>query len=144
SRAGHGPCRRPPAALTDQLVTDYLDTLFSLAGRVAAVTGGSSGIGRAMARALAGARASVVLVARNKQALDEAVAELRSAGASAAHVNVDLADQAAIERATGEVSEIFGEPDILVNAAGVNPRPPLGQLTKHDWDQCMAVNLNAP
>ena len=125
-------------------MTDYLDTLFSLAGRVAAVTGGSSGIGKAMARALAGAGARVVLLARNKQTLDEAVAELKSAGATAARVIVDLADQAAIERATDDVSGIFGEPDILVNAAGVNPRPPLPQLTKHDWDQCMAVNLRAP
>jgi gluconate 5-dehydrogenase len=125
-------------------VTDYLDTLFSLAGRVAAVTGGSSGIGKAMARALGGAGASVVLLATNKRRLGEAMAELKSAGISAAHVVVDLADQAAIERATYEVSEIFGEPDILVNAAGVNPRPPLPQLTDDDWDQSMAVNLRAP
>lgn len=125
-------------------MTDYLDTLFSLAGRVAVVTGGSSGIGQAMAQALAGAGASLVLLASNQARLDEAVAELKSAGANAASVAVDLADQPAIERATAQVTAIFGEPDILVNAAGVNPRPPLGQLTGDDWDQCMAVNLTAP
>jgi len=125
-------------------VTDYLDTLFSLAGRVAAVTGGSSGIGKAIAKALAGAGASVVLLARSQPRLDEAVAELTSAGASVARVVVDLADRAAIEPATDQVSAIFGEPDILVNAAGVNPRPPLPRLTSQDWDQCMAVNLTAP
>lgn len=125
-------------------MTDYLDSLFSLGGRVAAVTGGSSGIGKGIARALAGAGASVVLLARNQHNLDEAAAELRLAGAKAACVAVDLADHAAIERAADRVSEIFGEPDILVNAAGVNPRPPLRQLTAEDWDQCVAVNLAAP
>jgi len=125
-------------------VTDYLDTLFSLTGRVAAVTGGSSGIGKAMAQALARAGASVVLLARNEARLDAAVAELGSSRASAAGVSVDLADQSAIAQATDKVSDVFGEPDILVNAAGVNPRPPLGQLTAAQWDQCMAVNLTAP
>ena len=125
-------------------MTDYLDTLFSLTGRVAAVTGGSSGIGKAMAQALARAGASVVLLARNEARLDAAVAELGSSRASAAGVSVDLADQSAIAQATDKVSDVFGEPDILVNAAGVNPRPPLGQLTAAQWDQCMAVNLTAP
>lgn len=154
SRYGHGPGRRPPAALTcvgrpgdldhTWAVTDYLDALFSLTGRLAVVTGGSSGIGKAMARALAGAGASVVLLARNQAGLDESVAELGSARASAASVTADLADQAAIDRAANQVNELFGEPDILVNAAGVNPRPPLHQLTAEDWDRCMAVNLTAP
>lgn len=125
-------------------MTDYLDSLFSLAGRVAAVTGGSSGIGKGIAKALAGAGASVVLLARNQRRLDEAVAELSCAAASAARVTVDLADHATIERAADQVSEIFGEPDILVNAAGVNPRPPLMRLSANDWDQCLAVNLTAP
>lgn len=125
-------------------MTDYLGTLFSLTGRVAAVTGGSSGIGKAMAQALARAGASVVLLARNQARLDEAVDELRSSRANAARVTVDLADQAAIAFAADQVSDLFGEPDILVNAAGVNPRPPLGQLTGEQWDQCMAVNLTAP
>ena len=125
-------------------MTDYLDTLFSLTGRVAAVTGGSSGIGKAIAHALARAGASVVLLARNQARLDEAVAELSSSRASAASVSVDLADQAAIARAADQVIDLFGQPDILVNAAGVNPRPALGELTAEQWDQCMAVNLTAP
>jgi gluconate 5-dehydrogenase len=125
-------------------VTDYLETLFSLTGRVAAVTGGSSGIGKAMAQALARAGASVVLLARNQARLDEVVAELISSRANAAGISVDLADQAAIAAATVKVSDVFGEPDILVNAAGVNPRPPFEQLTAAQWDQCMAVNLTAP
>lgn len=125
-------------------MTDYLDTLFSLTGRVAAVTGGNSGIGKAMARALARAGAGVVLLGRDQARLDEAVAEFTSAGAYAARVTVDLADHQAIERAASLITEICGEPDILVNAAGVNPRPPLPRLTTKDWEQCMAVNLTAP
>ena len=125
-------------------MTDYLDSLFSLAGRVAVVTGGSSGIGRGMARALAGAGASVVLLARRPSALDETVAELRAAGARADSVSADLADPDAIGRAANQVKDAFGDPDILVNAAGVNPRPPMARLTSQDWDLCLAVNLTAP
>ncbi len=125
-------------------MTDYLDRLFSLAGRTALVTGGSSGIGRAMARALAGAGASVDVLARDAAALDETVAELTAAGGRAGRVSADLADQDSVGRAASQASEIFGEPDILVNAAGVNPRPPMPLITTGDWDLCMAVNLAAP
>ncbi|MGN6677152.1 MAG: SDR family NAD(P)-dependent oxidoreductase [Streptosporangiaceae bacterium] len=125
-------------------MTDYLHRLFSLAGRVAAVTGGSSGIGKAIAAALAGAGARVVIVARQTDALDDAVAGIRSAGGSADHVSADLGDRAGIRRACELISGPFGTPDILVNAAGVNIRPPLHELTTEDWDRSLEVNLTAP
>jgi NAD(P)-dependent dehydrogenase (short-subunit alcohol dehydrogenase family) len=125
-------------------MSDYLDRLFSLDGRVAVVTGGSSGIGRAMARALAAAGARVVLVARQASALDLAVAEIKSAGGTADRVSADLGDRARMAKACEDVSGKFGEPDILVNAAGVNIRPPLAQLTLDDWDRSLEVNLTAP
>jgi NAD(P)-dependent dehydrogenase (short-subunit alcohol dehydrogenase family) len=125
-------------------VTSYLDSLFSLDGRVALVTGGSSGIGKAMARALAQAGAQVVLLARNAAALDETVAEFRAAGAQADRVCADLAEPADIERAATRVSGLFGEPDICVSAAGINLRPPLPLLSAGDWDRTIAVNLAAP
>jgi NAD(P)-dependent dehydrogenase (short-subunit alcohol dehydrogenase family) len=125
-------------------MTDYLRELFSLDGHVAIVTGGSSGIGRGIARALAGAGARVVLVARGRDALEETASQLRAAGAESAWVSADLGDRAALERGAEEAAAVFGEPDILVNSAGVNLRPPLGELTIAEWDQTMAVNLTAP
>jgi NAD(P)-dependent dehydrogenase (short-subunit alcohol dehydrogenase family) len=125
-------------------MTDYLSELFSLAGRVAVVTGGSSGIGHGMATALARAGARVVLVARDPERLEEAAAALRAGGCQAAWASADLSDRAAVAEATEKAAKPFGDPDILVNCAGINLRPPLPELTLADWDVTMAVNLTAP
>jgi NAD(P)-dependent dehydrogenase (short-subunit alcohol dehydrogenase family) len=125
-------------------VTEYLTSLFGLNGRVALVTGGSSGIGRAMAGSLAKAGARVVLLARTQATLDDTVAEFADAGAQAGRVCADLGVTADLDRVADQVTEIFGEPDILVNAAGINLRPPLPELTQQDWDLTIAVNLTAP
>ena len=124
-------------------MTGFLESLFSLDQRVAVVTGGSSGIGAAMAAALARAGAQVVLIARDETRLKAATEELREAGGQAHGVSADLADRAEVERA-GAAAEAFGPPDILINCAGINLRPPLGELTVADWDLTMAVNLTAP
>lgn len=122
----------------------YLHELFSLDGRVALVTGGSSGIGRAIAGALAGAGARVVVVARREAELRATVEELRAAGGDAAHVSADLSTRAGVRDAAERVAAVFGEPDVVVSSAGVNLRPPLGELTDEVWDRTMAVNLEAP
>ena len=125
--------------------SSYIEELFSLSGRVAVVTGGSSGIGAEMAAALARAGARVVLVARDAARLGEAADRLKATGAAgAAWVSADLASRAEVERAGEEAAAAFGPPDILVNCAGVNLRPPLPSLTVQDWDTSMAVNLTAP
>ncbi len=111
----------------------YLDDVFGLAGRTAVVTGGSSGIGLEMARALSGAGARVTLVARRREVLDQAVADI---GGDTSAVVADVADRAALAA--------IPVADILVNAAAVNRRPPLDQLTEDDWDVTLAANLTAP
>jgi NAD(P)-dependent dehydrogenase (short-subunit alcohol dehydrogenase family) len=122
----------------------YLSDLFSLDDRVAVVTGGSSGIGRAIATALARAGARVVVVARDEARLAATVDELGAAGCLARWVSADLGDRDGVRAAAEQAVEAFGEPDILVNSAGVNLRPPLSELGDDVWDATMAVNLEAP
>jgi NAD(P)-dependent dehydrogenase (short-subunit alcohol dehydrogenase family) len=122
----------------------YLSELFSLDGRVAVVTGGSSGIGRAIAGALARAGASVVVVARREAELTVTVDELTADGCTAAPVRGDLGSRDGVRAAAEQAAGVFGEPDILVNSAGINLRPPMGELGEDVWDTTMAVNLEAP
>jgi NAD(P)-dependent dehydrogenase (short-subunit alcohol dehydrogenase family) len=118
--------------------------LFSLHQRSAVVTGASSGIGRAIAEALAEAGASVVLVGRRTSALSEVEAGIARRGGRSAWLSADFADRQALVGVADRCAEVFGEPDILVNAAGINLRPPLGSLTLEDWDATMGLNLTAP
>src|SRR6185295_10177293 len=121
-----------------------LPVLFSLADRVALVTGGSSGIGRAIAEAFAEAGARVVLVARSEQALSGARDRIVTAGGRAEFVPCDLADRGEIVRCAEDAARPFGPPDIVVNGAGLNVRKPMLELTTDDWDRTMRVNLEAP
>ncbi|RVU27924.1 SDR family oxidoreductase [Streptomyces antnestii] len=122
----------------------YLSELFSLDGRTAVVTGGSSGIGRAIAEALARAGANVVIVARKEAELTATVDELTAAGCRAGWVSADLGTRDGVRAAADEAAAVFGEPDILVNSAGINLRPPMSDLVDEVWDTTMAVNLEAP
>ncbi|MEU2351024.1 SDR family oxidoreductase [Modestobacter sp. NPDC049651] len=122
----------------------YLHQLFSLDGQVAVVTGGSSGIGRAIAGALARAGARVVLVARRPGPLAEAAEEIAGLGGTTGWVAADLSTRDGVRRAGDDAAAVFGEPDVLVNSAGVNLRPPLGELDDEVWATTLAVNLTAP
>ncbi|MDY7086497.1 MAG: SDR family oxidoreductase [Actinomycetota bacterium] len=122
----------------------YLESLFGLGGRTAMVTGGSSGIGRAMAIALGRAGARVLLVARRPGPLAEVAGELRGFGAEAHAIEADLADRKAVTVLIEQTLRAYGAPDVLVNSAAVNRRPPLNDLTEDDWDVTLAANLTAP
>ncbi|MFI8367993.1 SDR family NAD(P)-dependent oxidoreductase [Streptomyces sp. NPDC085466] len=122
----------------------YLSGLFSLSGRTALVTGGSSGIGKAIAGALARAGASVVVLARKEAELVATVDELTADGCRAGWVSADLSTRAGIKAGAEAAAEVFGEPDIVVNSAGINLRPPFKNLGEDVWDTTMTVNLEAP
>jgi NAD(P)-dependent dehydrogenase (short-subunit alcohol dehydrogenase family) len=121
-----------------------LQELFSLQGKVALVTGASSGIGRLMALTLAEGGAAVVLLGRDRARLEEAAAQSQQNGGRAAPLVCDLRHREHVERAADEAAQPFGAPDILVNAAGVNHRPLVEDITREMWDETMAINLEAP
>jgi len=118
--------------------------LFDLTGRVALVTGGNSGIGRAIALALARAGARAILVARREPDLDASVQAFADEGFEAHALAADLGDRAAVAALPARAASAAGAPDILVNAAGVNIRKPFPELTDDDWDATIALNLTAP
>jgi len=114
---------------------------FSVAGRVACVTGASGGIGRALATALAAAGARVVGVARRAEALDAWRAETDGETAALA---ADLSDYASLETLAAAAARTFGPPDILVNAAGLNARQPADEVTPEAWRATIDLNLATP
>src|SRR3978361_2230449 len=114
----------------------------SLEGRVALVTGGGRGLGRALALALAEQGAAVAVGARPTHEVDAVAGELREAGRSALAVSLDVADPASVADAVRRVEAELGGVDVLVNAAGVVW--PVGLLHKVDieeWEQSIAINL---
>ena len=114
-----------------------------LRGRVALVTGGSSGLGRATALALAADGADVAVLARGSTDLDQTAEQVRARGVRASAAVVDLADADAIERAVGRVRTELGRVGVLVNAAGTDVPGPVAELDVAAWDKVLAVNLRA-
>ncbi len=113
-----------------------------LAGKVAVVTGGSRGIGRAIAVNLAKEGANVVLFyAGNHQAAEETVAEIKQSGQEAVAFQVDVADSSQVDQAFKQVLSQFGQIDILVNNAGITRDNLLMRIKEDDWDAVVDTNL---
>lgn len=119
--------------------------LFRLEGRSALVTGGSRGLGRVMAEALAEAGASVCITSRSRDAASEAASALAdSTGARVVGVVADVSTPEGVARLARDTAEGFGHVDILVNNAGVNIRGNVGDLSDADWDTVLDTNLKGP
>lgn len=118
-----------------------------LQGRVAVVTGGSSGLGRATAVALAHAGARVAVLARSESDLQDTIHQMLDAAGSAERlalaVPVDLADADALSRAMQDVRRHLGPIDVLVNAAGTDVPGSIEELDAAGWDRVLDVNLRA-
>ena len=115
--------------------------LFDLSGKRALVTGGGTGLGRAMAHALAEAGADVALAARRKEKLDEAADESRALGRTAHAVACDLTNPDSIREAAREVEDALGSIDILVNNSGVSGEGWATDLPLERWNQVLETNL---
>jgi NAD(P)-dependent dehydrogenase (short-subunit alcohol dehydrogenase family) len=109
--------------------------------KVALVTGGSAGLGLALASELARRGARVAIAARNEQALAQAAAELGRSGAEILPVAADITQQADVERMVSEVVERFGRLDLLVNCAGRSTRGEVNATTPDEFRELMEVNL---
>lgn len=118
-----------------------MNALFDISGKVACVTGASSGLGRQAATLLAQAGAQVVGVARRAEELN---AWSHNSGGQTACVTADLSDRDALTEVAEAVTAPFGHVDILINAAGINTRQHADDVTAEGWDVTLNLNLAAP
>jgi NAD(P)-dependent dehydrogenase (short-subunit alcohol dehydrogenase family) len=112
-----------------------------VAGKVAFVTGGSSGIGRGIALAFARAGMSVVATGRRLQHLEESAALFAAEGLDIVTIQLDVTDAEAVERAAAATQERFGRIHVLVNNAGIGIIGPVAQAKQADWDWIIDVNI---
>ena len=125
-----------------------VEDLFSLEGRVAIVTGGSTGIGEGIAQGLAQAGANIVIAARRHNMIDDACHKIEAMGAKAVGISTDVTKAEDIERMLKTATDAFGRIDILVNNAGSTwgdnfKRGPLLEMTEQDFYGCFDLNLKS-
>lgn len=118
-------------------------SIFDLTGRSALVTGGSKGLGRAMAVALAQAGADLVLASRHEEELADAAAELRALGTRVEYVVADLAQRDEAPRLADQSVARLGKIDIFLNNAGGNCPQAIDQIRDDDWDRILQLNLTS-
>jgi 2-deoxy-D-gluconate 3-dehydrogenase len=116
---------------------------FDLSGRTAIVTGGNGGIGFGMASGLARAGATVIIAGRNRAKSEAAVRDLQAVGATAANVEVDVADEASCRALVQAGIDRYGRVDILVNNAGINLRKSPEEYSLAEWNEILTTNLTS-
>ena len=116
---------------------------FSLENKVALITGGTSGLGKMMALALAKAGA-FVWIASSRDNADETLQEIKQQGSNGSFVQVDVTSSDALEKTVSHILEQSSRIDILINAAGINPRTSAEELTLNDWQKTIDINVTAP
>ncbi|TSJ78991.1 SDR family oxidoreductase [Rariglobus hedericola] len=120
---------------------DYLTSLFSLAGKVAVVIGGTGELCGAMAEGLAGAGAEVVLVGRNEEKASARLAKIHAAGGKAYFLPSEASDKAQLNNLLEAVLKRSGHVDIVVNGAGVNSPTPFLDITEEEFERIMDINV---
>ena len=116
---------------------------FELHDRVAIVTGGSKGLGKAMAAGLASAGAKLVLVSRNQAEVEAAADEIsRDYGVQAIGIQADVTSEEQVQGVVDTCIENFGKIDVLINNAGINIRGPIDELSLEEFKQVMDINVN--
>ncbi len=115
--------------------------LFSLEGKVAVVTGGTSGIGRALSLGLAQAGADVVATARRPQQVEETAAAIEALGRKTLRISSDVGDRSSLEQLLKTTLEHFGKVDVLVNCAGIIKRAPTLDFPEEEWTNILNTNL---
>ena len=117
------------------------ESLFDLSGRVAVVTGGTTGLGHAVSLGLAGAGAVVVPSSRRLEQVEKTAAEIEAMGRRSLRVASDVQDRASLQALHDRVIREFGKVDILVNAAGITHKAPTLDAEEEDWERVMDTNL---
>jgi len=118
-----------------------MNKLFNLDGKVAVITGASSGLGADAARAYAESGANVALIARRKEKLENLAEELKKLGKDAIAVKCDVSDEESVKNAINEIIKHYGKIDILLNNAGVATRGSVEELSVEDFDRTMDINV---
>jgi 2-deoxy-D-gluconate 3-dehydrogenase len=117
---------------------------FSLKGKNGIVTGGGSGIGKAIAKGLVQAGAEIVIVGRNRERLEKASSEIEKFGGPVIGLQADISKMGEIKKVVDRAVKEFGKIDFLFNNAGIIRRSPSEEFTEKDWDETITTNLKGP